>query len=128
MLALEFEAVSLQSLNDVSIAESHETVHLRSDYDGVISPLRGRRQIWHAFAFAPGLNEFPGHVPCDVERFCNGAALRNKALQFIRCCEKQPFRQFLNANINGQFLNDPMLALFAEATPPPLRPCALPQY
>ena len=48
---------------------------------------------------------YPGDIARDVERLGYSPALRNQAGQFIRGCEKQAFRQFLNFYPNASSIS-----------------------
>jgi len=101
-LAVKLETVHLQSLNDLSVSESRKAPHSRSDHDGVVSPLMGRRQIGSAAALASSLNQLAGDVARDVEGFSNSPALCDKARELVRSRQKYSFWQFLNLYPNCQ--------------------------
>ena len=76
--------------------------HSRRDYDGVVSPIIGGRQIRNTSTLAPSLDQFPGHVAGDVQRLGNGSALRDEAGKFVRDRKKHPFGQFFDLYPNRQ--------------------------
>ena len=49
------------------------------NHDGIVSPLASGWQVRNAVAFAPGFNELPGDVACDVECFGDCPPLRDEA-------------------------------------------------
>jgi hypothetical protein len=60
------------------------------------------RQIRNTAALASSFDQFPGDVPCDIERLGNGSALRDQPRQFIRGREEHAFGQFLDLYPNRQ--------------------------
>jgi hypothetical protein len=101
-LTVELEAARLQLADDLSVSEPGKAAHSSGDYDRVVSPIAGSRQIRNAVALASSCNQFPSDVACNVERLSDGPALRNEAGDLIRSCEKQPFGQFLDLDIDRQ--------------------------
>jgi hypothetical protein len=67
----------------------------------VIFPFRGSRQRWRSFSLPPGFNQSPRDITRDLQRFRNGPPLRYQPLQFIGCCQKYPFGQLLNSDVNS---------------------------
>jgi hypothetical protein len=95
-LPVELEATYLQLPNDFPVSESRQAAHSRGDHNRVVSALCGGRQIGHPVSLASSLNQFPSNVAGDVECLSNGPTLRDEAGEFIRGCEEQSFRQFLD--------------------------------
>lgn len=101
-LAVEFETAHPQFPDDLAIAKAGQAAHLRSDHDGVVAALTGRREVWRAVALAPGLDQLPGNVTCDLQSLGNRPTLRYEAGKFIRSAKENPFRQLLDLYVNGQ--------------------------
>jgi hypothetical protein len=64
----------------------------RSHHNRVIATLCSGRQIETAATITPGFNDFLGDIPGDIECFCDSAALRDEAAQFVRSGKKQSLR------------------------------------
>ena len=68
-LAAEFEAAHPQFPDDLAITKPGQAAHLRSNYDGVVSPLTGCREVRNAVSFPSGVDQFPGNVTGDLKSF-----------------------------------------------------------
>jgi hypothetical protein len=102
-LAVEFEAAHHLFPNDLAIAKPGQAAHLRRYHDGIVSALSGGREIRNAVPFAPGFDQFPGNVPCDLKSLGNRPPLRYETGKFVRGGKENAFRQFLNLYSNRQF-------------------------
>ena len=102
-LAIERKPASLQLPNDLSIPESREAAHSCGDYNRVVSPIIGSRQVRNTVALAPSFNQFPGDIARDVERLGNGSALGYKTRKFIRGRKEHALGQFLDLYLNREF-------------------------
>ena len=102
-LAIELEAARLQFTNYFPIAISREPAHSGCDYDGVIPPLACTRKILSVVSLAPGIDQLPRNIACDVERLGNSPPLGDQARNFFRGREEDSFRQLLHLYLNGYF-------------------------
>ncbi len=102
-LAVKLESTRLEFPYDIAIAETRETAHLRSHHDRVVPAAGGRGERDFALPFAPGLDEFPSYIPCDLKRLCNRPPLRHQPREFVGCCQVKTFRQFINLDANREF-------------------------
>jgi hypothetical protein len=82
-LAVELEAASLKLPNDLPVPEPRKATHSGGDHDRVVVPLAGRGQTGDTTALAPGLNQLPRDVSCDIERLGDSSPLRDQTGEFL---------------------------------------------
>ncbi len=131
-LAIELEAARFQLTNYFPIAESREPTYSGCDCDRVIPPLTCARKILRVVPFAPGLDQLPCNIACDVERLSDGPPLGDQARNFFRRREEDAFRKLLHMYLNGYFhfrtarrcsrvagfVSSPAIAMFHKAAKP----------
>src|SRR5260370_36648533 len=83
-LPVELETAQSQLSNDFSVAEPCKAAHSRSDYNRVVAPFAGARQVRNAVALTPRFDYFPRNAPCELHTFSDGAPRRHQAGQFVR--------------------------------------------
>jgi hypothetical protein len=102
-LAIKLEAARLQLPNYFPLAESREPAHSGCDYDGVVAPLACARKILSAVPVAPGFDQLPRNIACDVERLGDSPPLGDQARNLFRGREEDSFRQLLHLYLNRYF-------------------------
>lgn len=103
-LTVELEATRSQFPCDFTITESREPAHSSGHHNGKFMPGgddTGQRCI--TIAFAASFDQLPCDIASDVERFCDGPALRDKSRNLFGSGQKCPFGQLLNLNANCEF-------------------------